>query len=120
MVKLEGITELRGKNVVLENIENPKLRAILHSRLKEEGFNFHSEYKEDYTQYTDKEPSKHKDYHSDNHTDRYNDSRHRDSTESTWGDMDIDSYNTGHSESHLDKGYSERTNYGYSEHIDHY
>jgi hypothetical protein len=34
MAKLEGVTELRGKVVVLEGIENPVLKRALERKLK--------------------------------------------------------------------------------------
>jgi hypothetical protein len=43
MAKLEGVTKLRGKVVLLEDLENPVLKRILHMRLRENKFNFYYE-----------------------------------------------------------------------------
>ena len=121
MIKLEGITKIRDKIVVLENIENPVLKKVLHFRLRGDRFNFwHSE---NYSEYTDNDPSKHVDKHSDSYTKHYGDSSHTDETynsQSNMGYRDGENYYNDHMESHRDKGHSDTVSYGYSEHTDHY
>ena len=129
MPKLEGITNLRGKIIVLENIGNAVLRKILHSRLRGNKFNFSSyDDKEGYTQHTDS-PDPYNDSYKDSHTDKYTDN-HRDSHNDNHDDYmrnydDIAStagcyeYYPSHND-HIDKGYSESVSYGYNEHTDYY
>lgn len=60
MAKLERIANLRGKNVVLENISNSKLRKVLENRTIRNRFNDygnkdHDKYNE-YREYSEKYP----------------------------------------------------------------
>jgi hypothetical protein len=112
MPKLEGIIKLRGKNVVLEEIENPILKRVLHSRLKRNRFNFwygdsgYTEIKRDggsHSEHTDEHQDNYKDYHNDRHED------------------DFTEYNgNNHADLHTDRGYSETFRQGHSDHTDHY
>jgi len=115
---LEGIVNILGINVVLENVENPKLKRILHSRLRKESFNFHSDgYKE-----VNDARSRHKDEHSDNHDDshhdNYSDSHTDDYTEFPYSRGEA--HQDRHTDKSYNKGYSETIDRGYSEHTDHY
>lgn len=117
MKDLEGIVQLRGKWVVLENVENPKLARVLHSRLRKDRFAFgHSEgsgYHE-VKDHTDKKDERnHTDKHHDNYDAIHNDA-HRDYC-NTYSD-DNHGDNTGHT----DRGYSEKPDSGHSEHADYY
>jgi hypothetical protein len=77
---LEGIVKLSDKWVKLEDIENPRLQKILHSRLRNIDFNFKNNcYNENnpkkinlntkddsYVEYEDKINIYHLEYHMDN------------------------------------------------------
>jgi hypothetical protein len=112
MLRLEGIVELRGKVIVLENLENPVLKRILHSRLRKDKFNFlHGD--EGYTEHkTDKKShSDHTERHNDNYREAHHD-RHKDHWQKSYSDgLDGELY-------HTESGYSESIDYGYSEHTD--
>jgi|APSaa5957512622_1039677.scaffolds.fasta_scaffold151893_1 hypothetical protein len=107
---LEGVVELNGKWVVLEDIQNPKLARELHSRLRDSSFNFfggggysESNNARDNTPHSD-HTDRHDDNYSESHTDYHNDS------DPSWGET------VTHSDHHTDKD----VNRGYSEHSDHY
>lgn len=124
MVALEGITELRGKIVVLEDIGNSKLRTILHSRLRGNKFNFwysdsgYREYKEHSGPYQEESyKDTHTERHRDNHTEHHKDN-HRDYSDHS--DARLEEENYSHYSDHTDKGYSESVSYGYNEHTDYY
>ncbi len=55
MVKLEGIAKIKGKNVVLENIENETLIRVLFNRVRGDKFNFNKEDnpRKDYQEYSE-------------------------------------------------------------------
>jgi len=129
MTRLSGIIKLRGKNVALENLENSRLKKILHSRLRGNKFMFnifysdapsYSEHK-DSPNYDDTYHDTHVDRYSDRHTDRHNDN-HRDKT-GDYDDIRLDGEGGGRWSNHgdhIDKGHTESINYGYNEHTDGY
>jgi hypothetical protein len=119
MAKLEGVTRLRGKIIVLEDLENPILKRVLHMRLRGDNFNFwyhdsagHQEHKDSPDPWDDSRGRReHHDNHKDNHTESHRDHH----TDRLGSYLDDGSYSD-----HTDRGYSEHTNYGYSEHTDGY
>ena len=111
---LEGIVELNGKFVKLEDIENPKLRRVLHSRLRKDRFRFsgsgYREVNHQRKRHVDSHKNNYKEYHKNNHRDGHDDSE---------GYYDGGGMRHGYDKSY-NSGYSETIDRGYSEHTNHY
>jgi hypothetical protein len=107
---IENIAELRGKVVLLENIENPVLKRVLSYRINKDRFHFAAEI--NYNDgHTEKYEENHTDDHNDDHTDRspgYNDN----------GSIHPDYSEAAPYVEHIDTGHSEAVNYGYNKHTD--
>ncbi|MDP7323992.1 MAG: hypothetical protein QF632_04500 [Candidatus Woesearchaeota archaeon] len=111
---LEGVIPLRGRQVVLEDLQNPRLVRILSNRLQKDKFAFWgSSYKETKSnrekKHTDHNDGSHSEYHNDN----YDDTSHHVECFSSMG---------RHSETARcnNSGYSETTDRVSNNHTDYY
>jgi hypothetical protein len=117
---MKNVAKLMDLEIIVDNIENSKLRKIIMERLPNYKFNFFSNHTErgtrkvhtDYSErHIDRGHTDHKDRHDDRYKDGYN---HKDYM---WRDGHQDTSEGTHTDEHRDSGHKDHSD-GYN-HNDH-